>query len=84
MITQATLNFFKQIEENNNKPWFEINRPLYEAAKANYLDLSKFYYPKSEILTKLLIKTSKNKPVEFIGMFDFPRIKALTKTILVR
>jgi len=37
MIQQSTLDFFKEIKENNNKPWFEQNKPRYEAAKANYL-----------------------------------------------
>jgi uncharacterized protein (TIGR02453 family) len=38
MIQQATLDFFKAIADNNHKPWFEANKPLYEAAKANYLE----------------------------------------------
>jgi uncharacterized protein (TIGR02453 family) len=38
MITRETLVFFREIAENNNKPWFELNKPRYEKIKADYLD----------------------------------------------
>ncbi len=38
MIQQSTLDFFEEIKTNNNKIWFEQNKPKYEAAKANYLN----------------------------------------------
>ena len=38
MIKQETLNFFKEIAVNNNKPWFEKNKARYEAARENYLE----------------------------------------------
>lgn len=33
MIQVSTLQFLKNLKKNNNKPWFDANRPLYEAAK---------------------------------------------------
>ncbi|MCW3089122.1 MAG: hypothetical protein JWP81_191 [Ferruginibacter sp.] len=35
MIQLSTLRFLKDLQKNNNKPWFEEHRPLYEAAKTN-------------------------------------------------
>ena len=37
MIKQETLNFLREIGKNNHKPWFEANKPRYEAAKENVL-----------------------------------------------
>jgi uncharacterized protein (TIGR02453 family) len=37
MINKATLTFFKELSQNNNKPWFEKNKPHYEAAHADFL-----------------------------------------------
>lgn len=53
MIQQSTLDFFKEIKENNNKPWFEQNKPRYEAAKANYLSF----------VEELLVKIRKIEPI---------------------
>src|SRR5712675_1691673 len=36
-ITKETFHFLNQIKLNNNKPWFEKNRSLYENARAEYL-----------------------------------------------
>ena len=33
MITQASLDFFAQLKENNHRPWFEANKPAYLQAK---------------------------------------------------
>ncbi|MFK7798559.1 MAG: DUF2461 domain-containing protein [Aureispira sp.] len=33
MITQATLDFFAQLQENNNRPWFEARKSTYLQAK---------------------------------------------------
>ena len=38
MIKRETLNFFKELEQNNNKPWFEENKPRYLAAQGDYLN----------------------------------------------
>ena len=36
-IYKETFKFFTAIEKNNNKPWFENNRSIYEAVTENYL-----------------------------------------------
>ena len=36
MLQPATLKFLKGLQKNNNKPWFEKNRPAYEDAKADF------------------------------------------------
>ncbi len=38
MIVKSTLDFLKELEENNNKEWFNDNKPLYLAAKENVED----------------------------------------------
>ncbi len=37
IISKDTFTFLTKIKSNNNKPWFEKNRPLYEKARAEYL-----------------------------------------------
>ncbi len=37
MLQTSTLKFLKDLQKNNNKPWFDANRKAYEAAKADYL-----------------------------------------------
>lgn len=37
MIQPRILKFLKEIKKNNNRPWFEKNRPQYENAKADFL-----------------------------------------------
>lgn len=53
MIQPETLAFFKAIKENNNKPWFEQNKPKYEAARANYLSF----------VEELLVEIRKIEPI---------------------
>lgn len=36
MLDQSTIQFLKSLSKNNNKPWFDANRPKYEAAKKNF------------------------------------------------
>jgi uncharacterized protein (TIGR02453 family) len=36
-ISKDTLQFLKQLKLNNNKPWFEKNRPAYEKARAEWI-----------------------------------------------
>lgn len=36
MLQQATVKFLKDLTKNNNKPWFDAHRPVYETARANY------------------------------------------------
>lgn len=33
MLQATTIKFLEELQKNNNKPWFEDNRKLYEAAK---------------------------------------------------
>lgn len=40
MIQPSTLSFLKKLKANNNKPWFDVNRPLYESAKADFLQFT--------------------------------------------
>lgn len=36
-MNTSTLEFLRELESNNNKPWFEENRHRYEKARANFL-----------------------------------------------
>lgn len=36
MLQPSTLKFLKDLKKNNNKPWFDKNRKVYEAAKADF------------------------------------------------
>lgn len=38
MLRTSTIKFLKDLKKNNNKPWFEKNRKVYEAAKADFAD----------------------------------------------
>ena len=40
MIQIATIDFLKALQNNNNKPWFDENRKIYEAAKENIQNLT--------------------------------------------
>lgn len=36
MLQPATLKFLKDLQKNNNKPWFDAHRKNYEAARADF------------------------------------------------
>ncbi|MBS1565420.1 MAG: DUF2461 domain-containing protein [Bacteroidetes bacterium] len=36
MLQPSTIKFLKDLKKNNNKPWFDANRPVYETAKKDY------------------------------------------------
>ncbi|MEP7278657.1 MAG: DUF2461 domain-containing protein [Bacteroidota bacterium] len=36
MLQTTTIKFLKDLQKNNNKPWFEKNRPVYENAKTDF------------------------------------------------
>ena len=36
MLQSQTIHFLKELKENNNKPWFDINRKTYEVAKQDF------------------------------------------------
>lgn len=39
MLKKETLNFIKEVAENNNREWFAANKGIYEIAKADVLEL---------------------------------------------
>nr|WP_315423904.1 DUF2461 domain-containing protein [uncultured Pedobacter sp.] len=39
MLKKETLKFIKEVAENNNREWFAANKDVYEAAKADVLEL---------------------------------------------
>ncbi|GAA4376087.1 DUF2461 domain-containing protein [Hymenobacter koreensis] len=39
MLQAATLTFLADLKANNTKPWFDANRPAYDLAKADFLNL---------------------------------------------
>jgi uncharacterized protein (TIGR02453 family) len=39
MLQSQTLQFLKDLKENNNKPWFDANRKTYETAKKDFAAL---------------------------------------------
>lgn len=40
MLQPSTLSFLTDLKANNNKPWFDANRPAYEAAKNDLVQLA--------------------------------------------
>jgi uncharacterized protein (TIGR02453 family) len=36
MLQSSTIKFLKDLKKNNNKPWFDKNRQVYEAAKVDF------------------------------------------------
>ncbi len=36
MLQSSTIRFLKDLKKNNNKPWFDANRKVYENAKADF------------------------------------------------
>ena len=60
MINKTTLEFLAQLSKNNNKEWFDKNRPTYEIAKTNFkefvdeliLNVSKFFPSIKDLLAK--------------------------------
>jgi len=36
MLQTTTIKFLKDLQKNNNKPWFDKNRPVYEDAKTDF------------------------------------------------
>jgi uncharacterized protein (TIGR02453 family) len=40
MIDKSTLEFLKNLSKNNNREWFNANKPLYEKGKKNILDVT--------------------------------------------
>ena len=38
MLQTSTIKFLKDLKKNNNKLWFDKNRKVYEAAKADFIN----------------------------------------------
>jgi len=57
MIQPSTLQFLKALKKNNNREWFEKNRPKYENAKQDYLAFV------TEVLEGIKLK---DKTLEFL------------------
>ncbi|UAY52287.1 DUF2461 domain-containing protein [Ferruginibacter albus] len=39
MLQSSTLKFLKDLKKNNNKPWFDENRKIYELAKQDFISM---------------------------------------------
>jgi uncharacterized protein (TIGR02453 family) len=52
MLEKNTIDFLKKLKNNNHRDWFEANRPKYEAARQDFLQLV-------ELLLAHLSKTDK-------------------------
>ncbi|MEO5891507.1 MAG: DUF2461 domain-containing protein [Ferruginibacter sp.] len=39
MLQSTTIKFLQNLQKNNNKPWFEANRKIYEAAKTDIQEM---------------------------------------------
>ena len=50
MLQTTTIKFLKELKKNNNREWFDVNRKLYENAKADFLNLV------NEILHEMQLK----------------------------
>ncbi|MBK7036188.1 MAG: DUF2461 domain-containing protein [Bacteroidetes bacterium] len=46
-LQKNLLIFLRELDKNNNKPWFEQHRPVFEAAKANFLEFN------TELISKM-------------------------------
>jgi uncharacterized protein (TIGR02453 family) len=49
MLQKNTIAFLKELKQNNNKPWFDTNRPKYENAKEDF----------AQLITEIILATGK-------------------------
>lgn len=52
MISPKTYQFLKELEQNNNRPWFQANKNRYEEARANF----------EEFISKLILEIARFDP----------------------
>jgi uncharacterized protein (TIGR02453 family) len=52
-IDSSTLQFLSELKENNNKPWFEANKPRHETARENVI----------AFIADVAIAVRKNEPI---------------------
>jgi uncharacterized protein (TIGR02453 family) len=53
MLNKTTLQFLKNLQANNNKPWMDDNRPAYENAKADW----------EQLVAKVIEQLAKQEPL---------------------
>jgi uncharacterized protein (DUF2461 family) len=59
MIQSHTLDFLKELVENNNREWFQVNKERYDKARENVIELTARILLVSYIkLTPVLMQTS--------------------------
>jgi len=58
MIQKSTFQFLKDLKKNNNRPWFDKNKPRYEEAKKNIESLVEMFLAKFSAADKRLAKLS--------------------------
>lgn len=60
MLQPSTVKFLKDLKKNNNKPWFDKNRKVYESAKADFAafvqQVIDLYGKKDAAIKKLIAK----------------------------
>lgn len=54
MLQLSTLEFLKELRENNHKDWFDLNRKRYEKLKADYLNLAESILNEMKIVDQSL------------------------------
>ncbi|UCF63656.1 MAG: DUF2461 domain-containing protein [bacterium] len=52
MISPKTYQFLKELDQNNNRPWFQANKNRYEEARANF----------EEFISKLILEIARFDP----------------------
>ncbi|MBP8917716.1 MAG: DUF2461 family protein, partial [Chitinophagales bacterium] len=62
-IQKETIKFLQQLDKNNNKPWFEQHRPVFEAAKANFLEFNTELISKMQKMDNSLLGLDPKKTV---------------------
>jgi uncharacterized protein (TIGR02453 family) len=61
MIKSATLQFLKQVSENNNRDWFAEHKAEYEAARADVLAFTALLIPELAAIDKAFPKDTQAK-----------------------
>lgn len=59
IITKKTVNFLKEIKKNNNKPWFEENRSMYEESHEEMITFAESLMDEMSKIDTLIPMTGK-------------------------
>jgi uncharacterized protein (TIGR02453 family) len=62
-LQKNLLIFLRELDKNNNKPWFEQHRPVFEAAKANFLEFNTELISKMQKIDNSLLGLDPKKTV---------------------